>query len=95
MGLVDVLDDELRGKLIVRQVLTPPDEWTVRYAAYLAIEAVAVRAGKLMGAVDQFLFNARVRCPEMTEPECEHCHIDQVCTHHKDLFQPVLRTTFY
>jgi hypothetical protein len=45
--------------------------------------------------VDWFFFNARRRCPEMTEPECAHCAVDPACAHRKALFQPVLRTTFY
>jgi hypothetical protein len=48
-----------------------------------------------MGAVDWFFFNARRRCPEMTEPECNLCALDPLCAHRKELFQPVLRTTFY
>ena len=48
-----------------------------------------------MGAVDWFFFNARRRCPEMTEPDCANCVIDAVCAHRKELFQPVVRTTFY
>jgi hypothetical protein len=48
-----------------------------------------------MGAVDWFFFNARKRCPEMTEPDCKNCALDSVCAHRKDLFQPVRRTIFY
>jgi hypothetical protein len=95
VGLVDVVDRELRGKLVRRRVLSPPDEWAVRHAAYTAIEQVVAGAGKDTGAVDHFFFNARKRCPEMTEPICQLCQIDPVCAHRIDLFQPVLRTTFY
>ena len=94
-GLIDVLDDTLRQKLAARQVIPPADEWAVRYAAYRAIEQVAALSGKSMGAVDWFFFNARRRCPEMTEPRCEQCPLDPACAHRKELFQPVLRTTFY
>jgi hypothetical protein len=45
--------------------------------------------------VDWFFFNSRRRCPEMTEPICEHCQVDPICAHRKELFQPVIRTTFY
>jgi hypothetical protein len=48
-----------------------------------------------MGAVDWFFFNSRKRCPEMMEPVCGDCQVDPVCAHRKELFQPVLRTTFY
>jgi hypothetical protein len=95
VGLVDVVEDDLRAKLIGRQIITPADEWAVRYASYLAIEQVVVGSGKSMGAVDWFFFNARKRCPEMTELICQYCPVDPVCAHRKEFFQPVLRTTFY
>ncbi len=94
-GLIDVLDDALRRKLTARQLLSPANEWAVRYAACQAIEQVTALSGKSMGAVDWFFFNARRRCPELTEPSCEQCPIDPACAHRKELFQPVLRTTFY
>jgi len=95
IGLVEVVEEMLRDKLASRRVLLPAEEWAVRYAAYHAIEQVVARSGKNLGAVDWFFFNARKRCPEMTEPLCQHCQVDPVCAHRKDLFQPVLRTTFY
>jgi len=95
VGLVDVLDEALREKLCGRQEVSLADEWAVRYAAYLSIGRVVSVSGKSVGAVDWFFFNARKRCPEMTEPACHLCPIDPACTHRKELFQPVLRTTFY
>jgi hypothetical protein len=95
IGLIDVIDDRLSSKLAARQVLSSVDEWAVRYAAYLAIEQVVTLSGRNSGAVDWFFFNARSRCPEMTEPVCELCSVDPVCAHRKTLFQPVYRTTFY
>jgi ribokinase len=95
VGLVEVADQALRDKITARQLLKPADEWAVRYAAYIAIEQVVARSGKSTGAVDWFFFNARQRCPEMTEPVCERCQVDPVCAHRKDLFQPILRTSFY
>lgn len=95
IGLVDVLDDALAGALEERRLLTPADEWAVRLAAYEAVGRLTERSGRSMGAVDWFFFNARRRCPEMTEPECSRCAVDPVCLHRKALFQPVLRTTFY
>ena len=44
---------------------------------------------------DYIFYGSRERCPEMTEPICENCQLDPVCAHRKELFQPVLRTTFY
>ena len=95
IGLVDVVDRELSKKLADRQVLEPADEWAVRHPAYIAIEQVVANSGKSMGAVDWFFFNSRKRCPEMTEPVCQRCQVDPVCAHRIELFQPVLRTTFY
>ena len=95
IGLIDVIDDELRSKLTNRQIVSPAEEWAVRYPAYLAIEQVTALSGKSTGAVDWFFFGARKYCPEMSEPECRFCQLDPVCAHRKELFQPVLRTTFY
>ncbi|MDO9301648.1 MAG: hypothetical protein Q7T89_09705, partial [Anaerolineales bacterium] len=95
VGLIDILDEELKEKLVNRQIISPSEEWTVRYAAYRAIEQVVALSGKSTGAVDWFFFGARKRCPEMSEPECHLCQIDSVCAHRKQLSQPVLRTTFY
>ncbi|MBM4425755.1 MAG: hypothetical protein FJ031_00810 [Chloroflexi bacterium] len=95
VGLVDILDEELKTKITNRELISPADEWAIRLTAYRAIEEVVALSGKSTGAVDWFFFGARKRCPEMTEPECALCQIDSVCTHRKELFQPVLRTTFY
>jgi sugar/nucleoside kinase (ribokinase family) len=94
-GLVEVIDDDLRSKLIGREELSGAEEWAVRFAAYQAIQQVQSLSGRSMGAVDWFFFNARRRCPEMTEPDCANCAIDAVCAHRTELFQPVIRTTFY
>lgn len=95
VGLVDILDEELRTKMTSRELISPADEGAIRHTAYRAIEHVVALSGKSTGAVDWFFFGARRRCPEMTEPECSLCQIDSVCAHRKELFQPVLRTTFY
>jgi len=95
IGLIDVIDDELRNKITNRQIVSPAEEWAVRYPAYRAIEQVTAQSGKSTGAVDWFFFSARKRCPEMSEPKCQLCQVDPVCTHRKELFQPVFRTTFY
>lgn len=95
VGLIDIRDDDLRRRVIGREELPPEDEWAIRWAAYRAIQQVQGQSGQSMGAVDWFFFGARQRCPEMTEPECEHCAVNPVCAHRKELFQPVMRTTFY
>lgn len=95
IGLLDVLDESLRQALTARQLLSASDEWAIRRAAYTALEQIAAISGKSMGAIDWFFFNARKRCPEMTEPECILCAVDPICAHRKALFQPVRRTTYY
>jgi sugar/nucleoside kinase (ribokinase family) len=96
IGLIDVLDGELETKLTNRQIVSPAEEWAIRYPAYLAIEQLVTLSGKSLSAVNDFLFtNARKRCPEMTQPECQSCKLDPVCAHRKAFFQPVIRTSFY
>ncbi len=95
MGLIDVVDDVLRSRLMRRAVLAARDESCVRDAAYRAVDQLHQLSGRSMATVDQYFFFARERCPEMTPPECEICNADAVCAHRKDMFQPVIRTDFY
>jgi hypothetical protein len=95
MGLIDVVDEKLRRSLEERRVVSEQDEWAVRYAAYRAVEMLPELSGRPMAAVGHYLFLSRRRCPEMTEPDCASCSADPVCAHHKELFQPVIRTDYY
>jgi len=95
MGLIDVLNDELAARLKGRELLSRAEEWAVRASAHAAIEQVVAESGKSMGAVDWFFFQARKRCPEMSEPDCNACAVDSACAHRKKLFQPVRRTSYY
>lgn len=96
MGLIDVLEPTLKKKLADREILSKDEEWAVRYAAYHIQEQVEALSGRPIGAVDWFFFNyMRSHCPEMTDPICQECAVDAVCAHRKEMFQPVLRTTFY
>jgi sugar/nucleoside kinase (ribokinase family) len=94
-GLVEVRDPELRRALVERRVIDAAQEWTVRQAAWQAIQQVTERSGRSAGTVDWFFFSARRRCPEMTPPDCARCALDPACAHRQELFQPVHRTTFY
>jgi hypothetical protein len=58
---------EVSKKWFRRQIVFPAEEWAVRYAAYRAMEQVVALSGKSEGVVDWFFYNARKRCPEMTE----------------------------
>lgn len=96
MGLIDVLDEGMKAKIAARTIVTAEEEWAVRYACYLAVEEVVRVSGKSLGAVDWFFFAySRQHCPEMNVPVCADCAVNPVCTHRVELFQPVLRTTFY
>lgn len=95
MGLVVVEDASLRGRLIARRLLEPDAEEAVRRACAEAVVALQQASGRSMGAVDAFLFQARHRCPETSEPDCARCPADPACAHDKALFQPVFRTPFY
>jgi hypothetical protein len=95
IGLVEVLDTALERALVERRVVQQDEEWAIRRAAHEAVQGIVEASGKSMGGVDWFLFNARRRCPEMRDPECSQCPVDDVCAHRRSLFQPVLRTTFY
>ncbi len=95
-GLVDIIDTALRNKVVKRLLVPAEDEWAIRYACYLAIQWLIKTSGLSMGAVDNIAFNYnRKHCPEMTESICEQCAVDPACAHRKELFQPVIRTTFY
>lgn len=95
MGLVNAGDPLLAAALSARKLLPAADEWAVRSAVYSAMQLLAQSSGRSMAAIDWFFFNARTRCPEMTAPDCARCAMDPVCAHRTQLFQPVLRTTFY
>lgn len=95
-GLVEILDFDLRKNIADRALVSVDEEWAIRYACYVAIQRLIQVSGLSMGAVDHIAFNYnRVHCPEMSEPICDKCALDPACAHRKDLFQPVIRTTFY
>jgi sugar/nucleoside kinase (ribokinase family) len=95
-GLVNVLDEDLKNKLAQRMLVREDEEWAIRFAGYRIQEKVEVLSGKPIGAVDWFFFNyTRSHCPEMTDPVCAECAVDKVCKKRKEMFQPVLRTTYY
>jgi hypothetical protein len=63
VGLVDVVDETLRQKLAGRQLLQPADEWSVRYAAYRAVEGLVAASRRSTGAVDYFMFKRSCSSP--------------------------------
>jgi hypothetical protein len=46
IGLIDVVDGELDAKLTNRQIVSPVEEWAVRYPAYLAYEQLVTLSGR-------------------------------------------------
>jgi sugar/nucleoside kinase (ribokinase family) len=95
-GMVEIMDTDLHRKVAGRYVISGEEEWVIRYACYLTLQKLIRASGLSMAAVDHIAFNYnRKHCPEMTEPVCPQCAIDPACAHRKDLFQPVIRTSFY
>ena len=95
-GQADVLDEKLEAKLVNRQIVSPEEEWAVRYPTYLILDELARLSGKSPTEINSILFaNTRNRCFEMTEPKCELCLVEPGCAKRKAFFQPVIRTSFY
>ncbi len=94
-GIVSVADPGLRQQLIDRRRMSHADEYAIRSSVYEAIRMIADCSGVDMVSVDQFFFQMRRGCPEMSEPECERCILKTVCARNTHLFQPVIRTTYY
>jgi hypothetical protein len=96
IGLIDVLNDELTYKLSHRKLVNPEDEWAVRFAAYQIENRLVDLSGQPISVIDQFFFRyMRSHCPEMSDPICSQCVLDDFCEKRKQMFQPVIRTTFY
>ena len=94
-GMVRVVSAELDSKLRERRFVTKEEESAVREAVYGCLLGVMRGSGKSLAEVDAFFFGSRKTCPEMEEPRCEECVLEEVCAKEKGLFQPVFSTTFY
>lgn len=94
-GLVRVDDPTLRKQLIERRLVSPEIEREIRQKTFEAVQEIVRSSGKSVAAVDYFFFMNRRRCPEMTEPDCGHCPVQDICARETELFQPVFRTTAY
>lgn len=94
-GLVRVTDPSLRARLERRELVTAEEEAVVRRAVFDAVRELVRRSGRSVAAVDYFFFQNRLRCPEMTEPDCPACPVRAFCARETSLFQPVFRTTAY
>ena len=95
-GMVSVSDTYLQQKITRRELVSEEQEYDVRQNVYKAINMLVDTSPNLnMVSVDQFLFRMRKGCPEMSEPDCKSCTLDPVCAKQTQLFQPVIRTTYY
>lgn len=94
-GLVKILDEKLREKIVSRKLISTNEERSIRWKVFSAMQNLQRLSGKSAAAIDWLFFSARKKCPEMTEPDCAHCILDSVCAKRKELFQPVYRTTYY
>ena len=96
LGVVEILDEALRAKIANRALVSSADEWAVRLACYRAYEQLVAQSGKRYGEVGWFLFSSMRRyCLEIEVPQCEQCHLEAVCQQKRELFQPIIRTSFY
>lgn len=93
-GMVEA-DEPLRNKLARREFVTEGEEKSVREATFRAISRLIEASGAGVARIDALFFGARKTCPEMAEPDCRRCLLEQACAKRVDLFQPVFRTTFY
>lgn len=95
-GLVTIINNRLRKKLAKRAQVTVEEEGAIRFACYRAVQRLVETTGLSVGAVDNITFGyTRKHCPEMSVPVCEECALNPACKNRVELFQPVLRTTFY
>jgi hypothetical protein len=94
-GLVVIDSPEDRAKIVRREAISPLLEEAIRRETYAAMEDLTKLSGQSIAALDWFFFQNRHRCPEMTAPDCPHCPVQHICAQQVELFQPVLRTTFY
>jgi len=95
-GMVSIADTDLQQKIAGREVVSKEEEYDIRQHVYNAINMLVDSSpNSNMVSVDQFLFRMRKGCPEMSEPDCKSCALDSVCTKQIQLFQPVIRTTYY
>lgn len=94
-GIVKIIDRNLLIKIKERLYVPAAEEKEIRETIYSAINLLSERSGKSIAAIDFFFYNARKNCPEMTKPDCSHCKIQDICGKYIEMFQPVIRTTYY
>lgn len=94
MGQV-ILPKEWREENSGRLITTPEREEAIRRATHKADMLAIKESGRTMAEIDNLKWSARRYCPEMETPNCSKCSLQGVCAQKTELFQPVLRTTYY
>lgn len=94
-GLVHMDDPALRSRLEARTAVRSTEEQAVRQVTFDAVAQLVEMSGRSVAEIDYFFFSNRIRCPEMSEPDCPACPVQSICAKETNLFQPVFRTTAY
>jgi len=94
-GMVEIAPGSLRTRVTERRFLAEDEESAIRWTVHDAVKELSRVSGRDIAALDWFFFSLRRKCYEMESPDCETCGVNGVCAHHVELFQPVLRTTYY
>lgn len=90
-----ILPKAWRDENSQRLITSPEREAAIRLATYRADVHLIERSGRTRDEIDALKWSARSFCPEMTAPKCDACALKKVCAQNTQLFQPVVRTTFY
>lgn len=78
-----------------RKFVTEEREAAIRDAVNRSVKIVIDRSGRSMAEIDNLMWSARRYCPETETPQCAKCPLRDVCAQKVELFQPVIRTTYY
>ena len=96
MGLVVIIDPDLRRRIEQRLWVDTAEELAIRQATGRAINALAAKTGVGIAAIDGLFFSlGRTVCVETEAPRCDDCPLSANCAKDTRLFQPVFRTTAY
>ena len=94
-GMVQVAHGDLRTALTTRRFLSFAQEKSIRRDVYEAVDELCRASGKDIASIDWLFFKLRKTCHEMKIPDCPTCPVKDVCQQHTELFQPIVRTTYY
>jgi hypothetical protein len=95
MGIVEIDAKYLEEKIKIRKLISSEEEEQIRNICYKCINIILNKTNKTASEIDYFFFLNRINCPEMKTPDCDECIYEDICLKRKELFQPILRTTYY